>query len=238
MGLIAFLAVVGALTIYAFHTLFDALGWGSLAAVILFVLGMTASDRIDPAKQSNLKSTPIADNRKSERVPVIRNAYTLFTASMAMTVGIGLGWLLRGIDNDETSTKPFTKMENERLVATVPLKAALDTIPSSSSLVSVPAGKPVQFRALMTFQTRDRGYCRQYELALGAQERMAGIACRSPSGDWSVLLQSPRPPSTPGRIVPASGHNAVFDAAINALIDGDPLVAEAEAAIINNGWQK
>jgi hypothetical protein len=198
---------------------------------------MSASDRIQPG-QSQLKTLPLAGEHKSRRLSFIGNAYAPFVASVAVTVGIGLGWLLRGLDNDETSARPFVKMENARLIAAPPLKAALDTIPSSNRLSLVPGGKPAQFRALMTFSGQDRGYCRQYELALGAQEWMAGIACRVPSGDWWVLLQSPKAPSTPGRIVPASGPNAVFDAAINALIQGDPLGAEAEAAIISNGWRK
>jgi hypothetical protein len=67
---------------------------------------------------------------------------------------------------------------------------------------------------------------------------MTGVACRIPSGDWSVVLQVPQPPPAPGRVVPASGQNSVLHAAINALIDGDPLVAGAEAAIISNGWRK
>jgi hypothetical protein len=238
MGLIAFLAVVGALTIYAFHTLFAAPGWGLLTALVLFVLGMTAPDRIQPARQGDLKSLPAADERQSERLPVLRNASAVFVASIAVMIGVAMGWLIRGADNNKTSTNSLVRLENEGLVATVPLKAALDTIPSSNRLVPIPGGKPAQFRALMTFQMQEGGYCRQYELALNARDRTAGVACRIPSGDWSVMLQFRQPPSTSGRIVPASGQNTVLNAAINALIYGDPLVGGAEAAIISNGWRK
>ena len=238
MGLVVFLAVVGALTVYAFHTLFDAPGWGFIVAISLYILGMKASDRSRTEEQKRVRRLPVEDRAATERLLPIRDATVALAASIAVVLGIGLGWLLRGNADDELSASSFVKMQNQRVLATAPLKAALETVPSGT-LVPLAGGNDAQFRAKMTFQNERRDYCRQYELALGARERMAGIACRIPNGDWSVALQSLLASSASGVTVPASaGQNAALDAAIGALLGGDPLVGEAEAAIMRNGWRK
>jgi hypothetical protein len=227
MGLVVFLAVVGALTIYAFHFLFDAPGWGFLAALALFILGMDASARSQSGGQKSPRRLPLP--------PSSRAAAT--AAGVAMIVGIAVGWLVWGRRGEELSASDFVRVENQRLLATAPLKAVLDTVPSGRTPVPLDDRRNAHFLVKMTFQNQTHGYCRQYELAMGERPRMAGIACRIPSGDWLVMLQSLLPPSRSGVTVPASaGGNAALDAAISALIDGDPLIGEAEAAIIRNGW--
>jgi hypothetical protein len=237
MGLIVFLAVVGALVIYAFQTLFDAPVWGFVVALVLFILGMNASNRagIDDRQAAGVA---VGNGGGTQRLFALRNGNAAFVATIAAFAGIGLGWLLAGFGEDELSARSFVTVENGLLIATAPLKAMLETVPSSDTLGPL-AGKPrVQFRAKMTFQNASRDYCRQYELASGMQERMAGIACRTAAGNWSVVLQSPQPPYTAARTVPASGQNAVLDAAVDALIQGNPLAAEAEATVIRSGWRK
>ena len=228
MGLVVFLATVGALTIYAFHTVFDAPGWGFLAALVLFILGMNTSDRSPPAEPNGVSSV-----QGSER------AGRQTALPLAMIVGIGLGWLLRDVRSEAGPAGSFVNVQDSRLLATPPLKAALETIPSSDTPVSLGRGKHAQFRVKMTFQNERHSFCRQYELALGGRERMAGVACRVSGGDWSVALHSFLPPASLGKTVPASaGQNAALDAAIGALIAGDPLVGEAETAVMRNGWRK
>jgi hypothetical protein len=239
MGLVAFLAVVGALTIYVFHTLFDAPGWGFIAAFILFILGMNASDRIQTEEPQPVYNPPVNDRARTERMLGLGHPTAAVAITIPLIVGIGLGWLLRGIRDGELSSRSFVTLQNHGLLATPPLKAALETVPSGSALVPLEGGKNAQFRAKMTFQSQSHDYCRQYELANAARERVAGIACRIPSGDWAVALLSLLPPSASGGIVPAgAGPNVTLDAAIGALIDGDPLVGEAEAAVMGSGWRK
>jgi surface antigen len=239
MGLVVFLAVVGALTIYAFYTLFDAPSWGFIAALVLYIVGMNASGRFGTEEQIRVRRFLAEDRAGTDRSLAIRKPTATLAASIGVVLGIGLGWLLRGIGGDESSPNLFLKLQHQRLLATAPLRAALETVPSGGTLISLGGGKDAQFRVKMTFRNESRNYCRQYELALGVRERIAGIACRTPSGDWSVALQSPLPPSALGVTVPASaGQNAALDAVIGALIDGAPLIGEAEAAIMRNGWRK
>ena len=239
MGLVVFLATVGALTIYAFHTVFDAPGWGFLAALVLFILGMTTSDRAPPAEPNGVSSVQSNERAGRETALPFRTSRAALAAGLAMIVGIGLGWLLRDVRGEAGPAGSFVNVQDSRLLATPPLKAALETIPSSDTPVSLGRGKHAQFRAKMTFQNERHSFCRQYELALGGHERMGGVACRIPGGDWSVALHSFLPPASLGKTVPASaGQNAALDAAIGALIAGDPLVGEAETAIMRNGWRK
>jgi surface antigen len=237
MGLVVFLAVVGALTIHAFHILFDAPGWGFVVAFVLFILGMNASPRSQTEEQRRVRSLPLEDGAGMQRSLALSSPASAVMASMAVIVGIGVGWLLWGRSGDEPSAGDFVEVQKRRLLATAPLKAVLETVPSGRALVPLGGGKDTQFRATMTFQNQTRAYCRQYELTRGGRARLAGIACRIPSGDWMVMLEALLPLSASGVTVPASaGQNAALDAAIGALIDGDPLVGEAEAAIMRNGW--
>ena len=235
---VIFLALLGALTIYAFHTLFDAPGWGVFAAFILFVLGMNASDRSGVEEQPD-GHLPVEQIIETERLVVMRRTPAALAVGAVLVVGIGLGWLLRDTAAAEVYASAFVKVQNQRLLATMPLKAALDSVPSGSSPIPLRGGKRAQFRAAMTFQSVSRDYCRQYELVLAAGEHMAGVACRIAGGDWSVALQSFLPPPASNVTVPASaGRTAAMDAVIGTLIDGDPLVGAAEAAIMRKGWRQ
>ena len=239
MGLVAYLAVVGALIVYAFHVLFDALVWGFIVALIIFILGMDASARdwlrgIEPAH-----SLAIEKDVRIKRVLAPRNGQGAILASIAVGLGITLGWLLGKFGDDRLSARLFIALHNDRLLATAPLKAALEKIPSSGALIPFGTRENVQFRAKMTFENQSGAFCRQYELAFEERERLAAIACRLPDGNWEVVLQSLLPLIKAGVTVPAgASQGAALDAATGALASSDPFVGQAEAAIMNNGWRR
>jgi hypothetical protein len=153
-----------------------------LAAFILFILGMSSSDRAVSEEQPNgrPRATQIVG---PERLVVMRRAPAALALAVVLLVGIGLGWLLRETAIAEVYASAFVKVQNQRLLATMPLKATLESAPSGGLPVSLRGGKRAQFRAAMTFENKSRDYCRQYEFVLATGERMAGVACRSPSGD-------------------------------------------------------
>jgi len=236
MRVVVFLAFLGALTIYAFHILFDAPGWGALAAFILFILGMHASEqtRIEEPPDSHLPPNGVP----GAEYPL---AVVRWPAALAggLLLGIGLGWLLRDITTAGVYASVLVKVQDQRLLATTPLKTALETVASGGKPVPLSGGARAQFRAAMTFRGESHNYCRQYEFVLAAGERMGGVACRIPSGDWSVALQSVLPPPAANVTVPASAdRTAALSAVVSALIQGDPIVGEAEAAIMRKGWRK
>jgi hypothetical protein len=213
---VVFLALLGGLTIYALDTLFDAPGWGFWPRSFLFILGMSSSDRAVSEEQPNgrPRATQIVG---PERLVVMRRAPAALALAVVLLVGIGLGWLLRETAIAEVYASAFVKVQNQRLLATMPLKATLESVPSGGLPVSLRGGKRAQFRAAMTFENKSRDYCRQYEFVLATGERMAGVACRSPSGDWSVAPQSFRPPPAANATIPASaGRTAALDALIGS----------------------
>src|SRR5688572_21886344 len=117
---VIFLAFLGALTIYAFHTLFDAPGWGAFAAFILFVLGMNASDRSGVEEQPD-SLLPVEQIVETERLVVMRRTRAALAVGAVLVVGIGLGWLLRDTATAEVYASAFVKVQNQRLLATMPL---------------------------------------------------------------------------------------------------------------------
>ena len=171
------LAVVGALTMYAFHILFDAPEWGFIVALALFIGGMDASHRSRTGEQKGGSNSPVERGAETERLLAIRNPTAALAASIAAVFGIALGWLPRGVGDHELPVSSFVKVQKQHLLATASLKAALETVPSGK-FVQLGGGKDTQFQAKMTFQNGSRSYCRQYELALGTGERVTGLACR------------------------------------------------------------
>ncbi|HET9395756.1 MAG TPA: hypothetical protein VFO36_06840 [Nitrospiraceae bacterium] len=91
---VIFLALLGALTIYAFHTLFVAPGWGVFAAFILFVLGMHASDRSGVKEQRDGR-LPVEQIVETKGLVVMRRTPAALAVAAVLVLGMGLGWLLR-----------------------------------------------------------------------------------------------------------------------------------------------
>ena len=176
------------------------------------------------------------------RVREIGDLMPALAASVAMIVGIGLGWLLRG----ETVGKVvfldnLVQIEGNRLIAREPLQSTLENSPSGRQMAATSSeGKQFQLSVKMTFQNATGDYCREYRIASASPERYAGVACRS-GGQWTVRIQALLPParSASEQIIPAGGNaDAAIDTAVGALIEGDPLAVTDEAALINRGWTK
>ena len=176
------------------------------------------------------------------RVREFRDLIPALAASVAMVVGIGFGWILRG----ETESKgvfldEVVGIEGSRLVARGPLQSTLETSPSGRQVAATsPEGKQFRLSVKMTFQNGTGDYCREYRIASASPERYTGVACRS-GGQWSVKIQALLPParSASEQTIPAGGNaDAAIDTATGALIEGDPLAVADEADLINRGWKK
>jgi len=177
----------------------------------------------------------------ARRFPASWNAATALAASLAIVIGVGLGWLLRGATGDnETAASQFASVEGQRLLARGPLERALEAASSGKAVPVALAGGEATLQIKMTFRNEAGDYCRQYDIAAPTHERFAGIACRA-DGRWAVTMQALLPPSSAAsaRTVPAgAGNNSAVDAAIGAMIEGDAVVGDEEAAIIRGGWRK
>jgi hypothetical protein len=90
---------------------------------------------------------------------------------------------------------------------------------------------------MLSFSSKDAGWCRQFEVR-GADKRTShGLACRSRAGNWRVIA-STAPSAAGGGYVPAgAGPRKMIDDIVTSMIIGEPLSSEGEAAVINKGWQ-
>lgn len=86
----------------------------------------------------------------------------------------------------------------------------------------------------LTFRTAGGDYCRQIDVAVpgGTTET---LGCRR-GGRWQVELTAFAAAAADGAFRPAAGDSTPVRAAVDALLDGAPLDAEAERALIANGW--
>ena len=160
---------------------------------------------------------------------------------VALIFGTGAGWLLHG--NSGSQEGVFTdlvQVEKAHLLARAPLQHALDRLRSGETVRLALAGaKDARLEVKMTFRNEARNYCRAYDIMVSSPERYAGVACRNGSR-WMIRIQAMMPPSTvsPNQLVPAGVNNAAMESVVSAIIDGDPLSAADEAAIIGKGWKK
>jgi hypothetical protein len=92
-------------------------------------------------------------------------------------------------------------------------------------------------RPMLSFSSRDAGWCRQFEVRSAGKQTSHGLACRGQAGSWRVIASTA--PSAPGGgYVPAgAGPRKMIDDIVTSMIIGEPLSPEGEAAVINKGWQ-
>ena len=90
----------------------------------------------------------------------------------------------------------------------------------------------------VSFRTADKTFCRTFQVLRG--EALAGVACRD-AGGWQVRVAV----AQAGQGVNASGYRTAststppaVSAAVDAMIAGSPLDAQAEAAAKAKGWRE
>lgn len=116
------------------------------------------------------------------------------------------------------------------------LNEVLESAPSAE-VTSVPA-EGAAVRAVLTFQSKDGRFCREFEI-LAPAGGSTGIACRD-DGVWraEVLLSAEAAPVDSNFYTPAGGSDepAVAEVA-ERLMQGDPLGAQEEAQLLASGWR-
>ena len=161
--------------------------------------------------------------------PWFRQEWTAVAASVA--VGLAVGLLLRNGGTSATASD-LIAFDNGLPTATGLLAQALSTQLASGG----ERGDAV--RLGISFRAKSGEYCRTF--ALPVREGLAGLACREP-GAWSVVSLERRPAPAAGtqdyRMAGSDAAPALI-AAINEIIDGDPLDAAGEKAALENGWPR
>jgi len=117
------------------------------------------------------------------------------------------------------------------------LHDALEAAPSGA-MREIAAG--LTATPVLSFESRDGGYCRELAIA-GAGGSAAALACRRDDG-WQIEAlsflagpaQSGGQPG--GEFRPAGRASSAIDAAVDERIVGDPLDSAAETALIESAW--
>jgi hypothetical protein len=91
-------------------------------------------------------------------------------------------------------------------------------------------------RPMLTFASKDAGWCRQFEVRGSARQTSHGLACRGLAGNWRVVALTP--PSASGKYLPAGAdRRKLVDDMVTSMIAGEPLSPEGEAVVIEKRWQ-
>jgi putative transcriptional regulator len=207
---------------------------GDVDCICLVAGGAQAADRIRPAPPRLVRLLPDVRFRDYWSGPAA------MAASVAVVLGLGLGWLLAGgPDADGFAIEDLVRTDGRRLIAYGPLESALQSLPSGEEAALSSEDGMARLGVTMTFQNQAGDYCRQYRIDVLSHD-YSGIACRT-GGEWAVKIHAlvPPQPRASEQTVPAGGGaEAAIDAVIGSLISGNPLVREDEARLMGKGWRK
>ncbi|MEM7745692.1 MAG: hypothetical protein AAF409_18485 [Pseudomonadota bacterium] len=152
---------------------------------------------------------------------------TAAAASIAVAIGLGIGTQFGGTNFSPEITLGDAPLDSG-------LHLALETLPSGMAHED-------RIMPMLTFTDASGRYCREFEVVGDLPDELEfGIACRSESHTWHVeiIVSAPMGTADGGGFAPASGPGAdALAAMIAALGGGEPLAPEAEASMIENGWQ-
>jgi hypothetical protein len=170
---------------------------------------------------------PIGSRQPSESKSFMPLA---LAASIALAFGVALGILI-----SPNRPSPDAIALAAAMGAVAPSTVLFDVLERAPSAESRELSAGVSATPVLTFGTADGGYCREVDLASTAGTTQM-LACRR-DGAWRLVHTSYVVNSTTDGVYrPASGPSPALDTAIDELIDGAPLDAAAERALIESGW--
>jgi hypothetical protein len=138
-------------------------------------------------------------------------------SAMAASVAAGL---LIGVGVMNTQA-PLIATTDSGLAARGALAQALDTQLASDNAQAVRIG--------LSFRAQDGRYCRTFDLTRG---ETSGLACRNDDG-WAVAMAAQ---SVAGGEIRMAGASEEILAAVDQMIDGEPLDAAAERQARDASW--
>jgi hypothetical protein len=187
-------------------------------------------DLIDAASDTSKPGAGVADlvaHRRIRGLPLAPLPVSL-AAGVALAVGLSLGYFL-------TSRAPAP---DAALIASAGVIATGTTLheilETTASAATREIARGITVTPVLTFRSIDGDYCRQIDIA---SERGGGegLACRHDGGWRFEAVSFTAATSTNGEFRPAT-RSSVIDAAIDERIEGGPLDASAEGAVIERRW--
>jgi hypothetical protein len=170
--------------------------------------------RVQQAVKTPRAPAPVVDLAARRAAKWSAREWGAMAASVAAGLVLGVG--LMG------APAPMIAAEAGGLVARGALSRALDTQLATDASGAVRIG--------LSFRANSGAYCRTFDLT---DAETAGLACRDGEA-WSIALTAANP--NQGAVRMAGGAVEIL-ATVDAMIEGEPLDAEAEAAARDQGWR-
>ena len=150
---------------------------------------------------------------------VLRQSAPL-AASLALLVGLGLGWLARG--GPETGVvADLVRADGSRLIAQGALQEVLETLPSGRETVVSLDGRALALEVKMTFEDQSGSYCRQYRINGAPSASYSGIACKTLQATGCEDPKAHLPPASSAveRTIPADSRSKCSDGCSHRRLD-------------------
>lgn len=145
-------------------------------------------------------------------------------AGIALAVGLGIGF---GVGRHAGPPRTLIGA-----TAAVPRGSPLHELLESSPSGVARALDGATVEARFTFRAQGGGWCRELGVTTASYES-AALACRR-AGAWRVELVGAA--AAGGETYRPAGAESPFQEAVDTLIDGEPLEADAERALLTSGW--
>ena len=194
------------------------------------------ADKSPDARRDDTRSGTVVDlgARRRGREP----GAVPWTLALAASVTLAIGGVLGYLVAPQNGAPEAGLLASTGSVARgSDLHDMLETAPSGTTR-DIAGG--LTATPVLSFASRDGGYCRELAIA-GADRSAAALACRRDDG-WQVealsFLAGPAQNGGQpgGEFRPAGRASSAIDAAVDERIVGDPLDAAAEAALIDRVW--
>jgi hypothetical protein len=186
-----------------------------LAGAYAAVLEEPLPERLAAAASAERTANVVALSARRSTAPrwSVRE-WGAMAASLAAGLVVGFGAM--------RASPPLIAVNSEGMSASGALERALNTQLAGDEANAVRIG--------LTFRAEDGGYCRTFELI---ERATAGIACRDQQA-WDVVVTAAQ--ERQGEVRMASSPAAILGA-VDSMIEGEPLDAEAEARARDAGWR-
>jgi hypothetical protein len=178
------------------------------------ILDEPVSVQLMAAAQGAVRKAEVVDLDARRRAKWSAREWSAMAASLAGGVIIGLGAM--------NAQAPLIAVTADGMSARGALERALDVQLASDDAGAVRIG--------LSFRAQDGGYCRTFDLT---ERGTTGLACRD-GEDWDVAITAAQPRQ--GDVRMAGGSETIL-AAVDNMIEGEPLDAEAEAQARDAGWR-
>jgi hypothetical protein len=155
-------------------------------------------------------------------------------SAAALTVGMSAGFLLGGEGQDSGSGPSLAVLRQGQILASGALHHVLENLPSNAERAAGSSQGSIAVRAVLSFRTKEGGYCREYEMA-SAEGQFQGLACRQAGGQWAVeahVAQGAAPAGTH-----PVAHGEVLDKITGSRMEGDAFGQSEEKAALKRGWK-